>query len=137
MFMLIKLEFSGSEILVEPLEKADELTFIFMEGEKKAEISDVSDKSKKIDNDVFLSMWDRFINLDFSKILQENLNNEGLDGYTLTIHVGSVMNELAVTLWCPSESKYSEQGCTESAALMKLVNQMMSLAKENGLKTRF
>lgn len=137
MFKLIKLEFSGSEILVDPLGKADELTFIFMEGEKKAEISDVSDKSKKIDNDVFLSMWDRFINLDFSKILQENLNNEGLDGYTLTIHVGSVMNELAVSLWCPSESKYSEQGCTESAALMKLVNQMMSLAKENGLKTRF
>lgn len=138
MFKVISLEISGCFELLEGMEdSSDKLNFLYLEGEKKAEVADASERSVKIDRNVFLSIWNSIIHLDFAKIIEENQDNEGCDGYTLTVHIGSLMNELAVSLWCPSESRYAEHGCTESAALMQLVNQLYAIAEEKGFKTGF
>lgn len=138
MFKVISLEIVAGFVIETDMEdSSDKLNFLYLEGEKKAEVADESERSVKIDRNVFLSIWNSIIHLDFAKIIEENQDNEGLDGYTLTVHIGSLMNELAVSLWCPSESRYAEHGCTESAALMKLVGQMYAIAEEKGFKTGF
>lgn len=138
MFKVISLEtVAGFVIETDMEDSSDKLNFLYLEGEKKAEVADASERSVKIDRNVFLSIWNSIIHLDFAKIIEENQDNEGCDGYTLTVHIGSLMNELAVSLWCPSESRYAEHGCTESAALMKLVGQMYAIAEEKGFKTGF
>lgn len=138
MFKVISLEIVAGFVIETDMEDTcDKLDFLYLEGEKKADVADASERSVKIDRNVFLSIWNSIIHLDFAKIIEENQDNEGCDGYTLTVHIGSLMNELAVSLWCPSESRYAEHGCTESAALMQLVNQLYAIAEEKGFKTGF
>lgn len=138
MFRNIKIEPNFSfGFTADPSEASEEYNFIYMVGEKQAEISDASEKTRKIDKEVFMAIWDEIGQLNFAQILQENEDDYGYDGYRLTIHIGSLMNELAVTLWLPSETRYEEKGCTESQKFVKLVSKLLALAKENGFNPSF
>lgn len=107
---------------------ANELTFSYMEGEKTAVLLDDTEKSVKFDKGIFSRFWDEISQINFNKVLLENQELVGLDGYTFTIELSAGSGSTSVTLWCPSEETYKERGWTESADLMSIVNEMLENA---------
>lgn len=89
---------------------------------------------KNINYNDFSEFWEEFKKLNYVKILEENSNIDGCDGWRVCVRMSCGFHGVKCAIWCPNESYFQQYGKTESITFMKLVNRLIDYAKENGVE---
>jgi len=114
-------------------------TISYIDGEKEASIFDLSKDfcSKLIPKEDIEIFWDRFMEINWQKVLLENELYQGCDGSNSIVEISVGLQTLTLSLWCPDIDFYKEQDMTESLKLLETVFDLMKYAARQQVAVGF
>jgi len=105
-------------------------TISYIDEESEASIFDLSKDfcSKLILKEDIEKFWNRFMEINWQKVLLENEPYQGCDGSNSIVEISVGLQTLTLSLWCPDMDFYKEQDMGESLKLLETVYDLMKYA---------
>lgn len=85
-------------------------------------------KDIAIEKSYFDKLYNKILKLKFQKIILENEDNTGLDGYQVSLTVGNFQNNLCLYLWSP-ENLANSPNTNEAVAIIREIVKKADLEK--------